>query len=534
MRASAVAYLVIATGCQRATAADRARSGEADRPAHAAAAPSGVGSAPARELRLSANGPGGESPPVPVVPFGPPAPVTRYTCPLVQRGGPFRSFLAVEDTRIAFVDGDDPMALVNRSPTGALAPDYAPTDLVDLKDGRPRRASECDGSHECLRAEAAAALHRMLDAMHEGGMEGRVQSAFRSFGTQCWVFASWAHEARGGFCEATEQSALPGHSQHQLGTTLDLFTREWAEEGAKRGQGVFRDGFGCTRGGAWLDDTAWRFGFVVSYPVHPDDRREGAHGCARADRLVPLNPKTGYRSEPWHLRFVGVDAAARYHDAWLASGPGSPGEITLEQWLRGARGLAGDAELPVCDGCQCGACATLAADDAHAPCGKASLHLEGNGRILAPAEAPSLSDARIAVSADGGLVVEAVVYAPPHTPTQPPLFDANSSGYDANSTYLAVAPVDGSAARAYRDLPGAWRVAVAADPPTATPWPWRASLAAPELAPIWNRANVVLPAKPGESRVRVRVVVPEGARGVTVALWRDGEVRDAHAVALPP
>ena len=265
-------------------------------------------------------------------------------------------------------------------------------------------------------------------------------SSFRGFGTQCWVFANWAHKARGGFCEATEQSALPGHSQHQLGTTVDLFTDEWAAQGARTGQGVFRNGFGCTTGGQWLDDNAWRHGFVVPYPIHPDDRKDGSRCEARRDRAVPIDPKTGYKNEPWHLRFIGVDAAARYHDAWVASGPGTPDEITLEQWLRAERGLVGDAELPVCDGCQCGACATLAEDDAATPCGKESLRLDARGQVAAPAEAPHLLDAHVATAPDGSTRIDVVVSAPAHTPTQPPVMGPDGPEYAAGATYLALAP----------------------------------------------------------------------------------------------
>src|ERR1019366_3525856 len=156
-----------------------------------------------------------------------------------------------------------------------------------------------------------------------------------------------------------------------LGTTLDLFTEDWAARGS-----VFRNGFGCTPGGQWLDENAWKYGFVLPYPIHPDDRKDGSRCEVRRDHAVPVDPKTGYKNEPWHLRFIGVDAAARYRDAWLASGPGTFDEITLEQWLRRERGFAGDAELPVCDGCQCGACATLSDDDAATPCGKESLRLD--------------------------------------------------------------------------------------------------------------------------------------------------------------
>ncbi|MCL2449408.1 MAG: M15 family metallopeptidase [Polyangiaceae bacterium] len=533
MSPRALAFVVLAAGCQRATAAD-SRAPRADEAGNARATPA-VSAAPAgpdAEAPVSSALLMGTDAAARPLPFGPATPIARYTCPAIQRGGAFRSFLAGDDTRVAFVDGNDPTAIVNRSPTGALAPNYVPDDLVDIKDGRHRKPSECGSAHECMREAAAAALRRMLDAMRAEGIEGRIQSAFRAFATQCWVFANWAHQARGGFCEATEQSALPGHSQHQLGTTVDLFTREWADEGARRGQGVFRNGFGCTRGGVWLDENAWRYGFLVSYPIHPDDRLHGSRCLARADRSVPVNPKTGYKHEPWHLRFIGEDAGARYHAAWLASGPGTPGEITLEQWLRAGRGLVGDAELPACDGCQCGACATLAGDDWRTPCGKASLHLGADGRVVAPADPPHLAGAHVSPAPGGAVDVEAIVVSPAHTPTQPPLFGADAPGYPDGATYLAVAANAGVAPRAYPDLPGAWRIAIAPDPAGPTAWPWRASLAAPDLAATWNRANVVLPAKPGELHVHVRVTPPPSARALSVALSLDGAAHDVLTLPI--
>jgi zinc D-Ala-D-Ala carboxypeptidase len=472
----------------------------------------------------------------PQSPFGSPAPVARYTCPAVVAGGPFRTSLAPADTHVSFVDGDDLLALVNRSPTGALAPTYAPSDLIDVRDGKARSPSECESAHSCLRAPAAEALRRMLDQMRTDGLRGLVQSAFRGFGTQCWVFTGWARQASHGFCEATEQSALPGHSQHQLGTTVDLFTIDWAEGGAKTGQGVFRNGFGCTGGGKWLDENAWRHGFVVPYPIHPDDRKDGSRCLPRSDRSIPINPKTGYKQEPWHLRFIGVDAAARYHDAWLASAPGTPRELTLEQWLRAGRGLAGDAELPVCDGCGCGACATLAKDGDKAPCGDSSLRLDASGRVAAPAEEPQLLDARASWAKDGATLVEVTVRAPAHTPTQTPVTAADGPTYHERDSFAALVPYPETAdaqPHDYDDLPRAWRVAVEPVPALPLRWPWRASLSEPELAATWNRANVVLPAKVGSTSVKLRVILPTGTRGLRVTLLRDGEPHGTREVAAP-
>ena len=91
--------------------------------AHAPASPPTPASASA-SAHESTHAPAHESAPVlaPAASFGPATPIPRYSCPNVVRGGPFHSFLAAADTMFAFVDGDDALALVNRSPTGALAP----------------------------------------------------------------------------------------------------------------------------------------------------------------------------------------------------------------------------------------------------------------------------------------------------------------------------------------------------------------------------------------------------------------------------
>jgi D-alanyl-D-alanine carboxypeptidase len=373
----------------------------------------------------------------------------------------------------------------------------------------------------------------MLDEMRGAGLKGRVQSAYRGFGTQCWVFAAWARHARSGFCEAAEQSALPGHSQHQLGTTVDLFTTDWAESGAKSGQGVFRNGFGCTAGGKWLDENAWRHGFVVPYPINPEDRKNGSRCAPRVDRAVPIDPKTGYKHEPWHLRFIGVDAAARYHQAWLASEPGSPGEIALEQWLRAERGLEGDADLPVCDGCACGACSTLAGEGDKGPCGDASLRLDANGGVSAPAESPRLVEARVASIRDGAVLVEATLQTPAHTPTQTPITSATGPTYGEADTFEALPAYEQGTPHRYPDLPGAWRIGIEPVPAGVTRWPWRASLAKPELADTWNRANVVLPARAGLATVRLRIAPSPGTRALRVTLLRDGEAHDSRQLSVP-
>jgi hypothetical protein len=229
---------------------------------------------------------------------------------------------------------------------------------------------------------------------------------------------------------------------------------------------------------------------------------------------------------------VGIDAAARFHEAWLASGPGGPHEMTLEQWLRrerGNTGLPGDAELPVCDGCACGACATLARPDgAPAPCGDDALWVEPNGRPYAPEEPPRIEDARVTAVSRGKLRIEVKLRTPAHTLTQPPIFEGDS-GYPEGATFESFVPYPNTRPRAFADLPGAYRLGV--EPMSAEPttepsqparWPWRVSLAKGALAKTYNRANLLLPA-----------ARPVGVRALRIALLRGGDAAGAREIPLP-
>ena len=462
----------------------------------------------------------------------------RGICSAIAPGGEFPgNFLSTHDLTTSFVDGDDLLALVNRSPYGTLAADYAPSDLVQLYTLRPVTAVECETrTGPCLRREAAVHVKEMLAAMRAKGFIGRVESAFRGYQSQCGTFYNWAKKETSEFCSAVDQSALAGHSQHQLGTTIDLFTEEWVQEGKDKGTGTFRNGFGCSYAGRWVDENAWRFGYVVPYPLHPDDRQDPTSCFQRWDWAVPANPRTGYKNEAWHLRFIGVENAARYHDDWLASGPGTPAEITLEQWLRRHAGRLGDADLPVCDGCNCEACATLGGGEKKAhPCGDNTvLWLDENGMPVATTEEPRILDARTApAKLDGAVVVEVKIAVPPRTITQPPIMRAEgTAAYTAGQTFEALVPYKKTKPHRYDDLPGAWRIGVEPAVDGAPRWPWRASLARESLGRTYNRANLILPAAGGEAWFRVVVVAPTGASSVRVTLLRDGVEHGTREVAI--
>jgi D-alanyl-D-alanine carboxypeptidase len=168
-----------------------------------------------------------------------------------------------------------------------LPDDYVPPDLVSVS------KAGLDGGGR-VRALILADLETMAEAAAHAGRPVAVQSAYRSFDRQATVFAGWV--ASSGYDEALRFSARPGHSEHQLGTAVDL--RE------THGPAPWQVSFGERPTGRWLLKHAWEFGFIDSYP-------EGA-----ADR-------TCYGAEPWHYRYVGRPQAADVHRSGL----------TLREWL---------------------------------------------------------------------------------------------------------------------------------------------------------------------------------------------------------
>jgi LAS superfamily LD-carboxypeptidase LdcB len=147
-----------------------------------------------------------------------------------------------------------------------------------------------------LRPLALGYFMQMADAARaETGRRFQVGSPYRSFCTQCGLFASYA--ATWGEEEANTFSARAGHSEHQLGTTMDI-----VDEG-----GFIGGPYDIPAAPAdpelytWLDEHAWAYGFVNSYPPNDADR-----GDRFASRTYAI---TGYIPEPWHWRFVGKRAA---------------------------------------------------------------------------------------------------------------------------------------------------------------------------------------------------------------------------------
>ena len=187
------------------------------------------------------------------------------------------------DERVTALDPDAHPERIVLDPAWRLPPGYAPSDLVPVS--RAGFASELP-----LRAIVIDDLRALRTAAEAAGVRLAVQSAYRSEAYQDAVHQGWVRQL--GAERAAEVSARPGHSEHQLGTAVDLRSAD--------GPPAWElDDWATTPEGAWVAEHAARHGFVIRYP------RDGRDASC-------------YDYEPWHLRWVGRDAAAATAASGLA------------------------------------------------------------------------------------------------------------------------------------------------------------------------------------------------------------------------
>ena len=139
-----------------------------------------------------------------------------------------------------------------------------------------------------VNSEAYQALQRL---QMDGGNQGYslpLLSGFRSYNTQKYLYNSYVQ--KDGEALASTYSAKPGQSEHQTGLAFDI--------------GQINDNFGNTNAGIWLAENAHKYGFIIRY-------------------LKGKESITGYKYEPWHIRYVGVNVATEVYNQG----------VTLEEYL---------------------------------------------------------------------------------------------------------------------------------------------------------------------------------------------------------
>lgn len=107
-------------------------------------------------------------------------------------------------------------------------------------------------------------------------------SGFRSYESQQYIYNNYV--AMDGQAKADTYSARPGHSEHQTGLAIDC--------------NIIDDSFTGTPEAIWLENNCHKYGFIIRYP------RNKSH-------------ITGYKYEPWHIRYLGVEKATAVYNSGL-------------------------------------------------------------------------------------------------------------------------------------------------------------------------------------------------------------------------
>jgi D-alanyl-D-alanine carboxypeptidase len=176
-------------------------------------------------------------------------------------------------TNIVTVTDFTPPVLLNKR--RKLPDDYVPQNLVNTSSGQ-QMTQETKAAYEAMRDDAGAAGRRIS-----------ASSAYKSIEYQKGVYNKYVIEY--GREAADSFSARAGHSEHHLGTAVDLV-----------GIAETTDAFAGTPEAEWVTENAWKYGFIVRYTSENQD-------------------VTGYTPEPWHITWVGADAATTMREHGIRS-----------------------------------------------------------------------------------------------------------------------------------------------------------------------------------------------------------------------
>ncbi|MDD2238784.1 MAG: M15 family metallopeptidase [Bacilli bacterium] len=172
---------------------------------------------------------------------------------------------------VYFIDG---YLIVNKS--YALSEDFIPEN-THLKISDELCIS-------CIDKEAYKKWLIMKNDAAAIGLNIHISSGYRSFGYQKDIYNGYV--TKDGKDIADTYSARAGHSEHQSSLAFDLNSID--------------SSFIATNEGRWVNENAYLYGFIIRYPKGKEKI-------------------TGYKYEPWHLRYVGLNLAKKlYNDGkWI-------------------------------------------------------------------------------------------------------------------------------------------------------------------------------------------------------------------------
>lgn len=168
----------------------------------------------------------------------------------------------------------------------ALESDYVPENLTKI----PTAYVQKNYGSIYVTEETLEAYKKLYEDMYDevqGDMY--VISGYRSYARQTTLydaaveaFINQGKTTTDARALALETTQTPGHSEHQLGTTIDVSN-----------DSTTNHNFHKTKAGAWLAANAHKYGFIIRYPEDKVDI-------------------TRIEYEPWHIRYIGV-----YHATYM-------------------------------------------------------------------------------------------------------------------------------------------------------------------------------------------------------------------------
>lgn len=153
-----------------------------------------------------------------------------------------------------------------------LDENYAPDDIVKVS------MQFAYGDNE-IKKEVYEKFRSMYNDAKKEGLYLIITSSYRDYNFQKELWDSYANQKGDEWADSV--SARAGYSEHQTGYTLDIVTYN-----------ANMSSFETTDEFKWLQDNAYKYGFILRYPKDKEDI-------------------TGYSYESWHYRYVGKDVATK-------------------------------------------------------------------------------------------------------------------------------------------------------------------------------------------------------------------------------
>lgn len=168
------------------------------------------------------------------------------------------------------------LVLVNKE--YKLPENYVPSKLGLI-------SNEFANENKYLREEARIAFETLSKEAKNLGYRVVAVSTYRDYEYQDKLYNMYVQEK--GIDYADKCSARPGHSEHQTGLAVDV-------EGSNRDYDEFEN----SKEFVWMKENAYKYGFILRFPKGKEKI-------------------TGFKYEPWHYRYVGLDVAKTIHDEKL-------------------------------------------------------------------------------------------------------------------------------------------------------------------------------------------------------------------------